>query len=249
MIDLAPLERHKKMALLASGGKDSTACLYLLRDHLDRIKVYTLDTGDLLPEVRDVVCQIEAMCPHFVRIETNVRAWIAANGLPSDLIPHSAHPVARRMGEERTVLVPRYDCCWHNLMEPLFRRVVEDGNTLLIRGSKSVDMNRLPMASGDVLDGIELWLPIQDWSNDEVFAYLRSVGAPLSRVYDYVTNSPECARCSAWWGEKRAAYLRQYHPALFDDYRCRMTAVMRELQAPLTNLATEMLALGGLADG
>ncbi len=249
MIDFAVLDRHKNVAISYSGGKDSTAVIYLLRECLDRITVYHLSTGDLLPETEDVVRQIEAMCPRFVRIETNVSAWIDAHGMPSDLIPHSAHPIGRWMGEERTALVPRYDCCFQNLMKPIYQRIKADGCTLLIRGTKAIDMRQLPVASGEAPDGVELWYPLLDWSNADVFAYLKHVGAPVSRIYQHVTQSPDCARCSAWWSEHRAAYLRQYHPALFDDYRARMTAVMRELQGPLTNLATEMVALGGLADG
>ena len=246
---MSPLDRHKRICLSVSGGKDSLACAYLLRSHAEQITAYHLDTGDLLPEVMETVEHVRGMYPHFVTVRSDVQGWIKTHGLPTDLMPHSAHPVARWMGEERTVLVPRYDCCHANLMMPLYERIKADGNTLLIRGTKAVDMNRLPFKSGDTPDGIEFWYPLEGWSNADVFAYLRSVDAPICRVYEHVTNAPECSRCSAWWGEKRASYLKQFHPALFDDYRHRMTLVMRELQVPLTNLATEVGDMGGLADG
>lgn len=237
-----PLTRHSRAALLLSGGKDSLACFYLLKGMglLPRVTVYHLDTGDLLPEVRDIVAQVEAEAPFFVRVNTDARGWIAANGLPSDLVPYGQHGIGRQMGDARAAIVHRYDCCAANLMLPLFTRVKADGHTLSIRGTKRVDMRTLPAADGDVMDGIEIWLPLQDWSHERVFAYLREQGAPICRVYDYVTNAPECARCPAWWGEKRAAYLREFHPALFEDYRAGLAAVLHEIGPSIENLAAEV---------
>lgn len=240
MIDISAFDRHEKIALCASGGKDSLACVYLLRPYLDRLTVYHMDTGDLLPEVMEIVNHVEAMVPYFIRIKGDVRSWIAENGMPTDLLPHSAHAVGQSMGEHATRLVTRYHCCYNNLMMPLFNRVVGDGNTLVIRGTKAVDMKRLPMKSGDVDGGIEIMLPLQDWSHEDVFAYLRSVGAPICRVYDHVTNAPECARCSAWWGEQRAAYLKRYHPDIWQDYAARLRAVAAEIAEPMRTLEAEL---------
>jgi phosphoadenosine phosphosulfate reductase len=240
MIDLSPLERHEKIALSFSGGKDSLTCVYLLRPYLDRVTIYHLDTGDQLPEQREVVAYVQAFAPHFVRIQGNVLRWIDQHGLPTDLLPASAHPIGQAMGEHRVKLVSRYDCCYLNLMAPLYTRMREDGNTLLIRGTKSVDMHRLPVASGDVLDGIELWYPLQDWTHDQVLAYLRKVGAPVSRVYDHVIDSPECARCTAWWSEDRQkSYLRRYHPELWRDYCRRLLTIVNEISEPLEHLKRE----------
>jgi len=240
-------DRHERIALSFSGGKDSLACAYLLRDYADRITCYHLDTGDLLPEVMDIVEHVRGLYPQFETVQSDVQRWIATHGLPTDLLPHSAHPVAREMGEERTALVPRYDCCHANLMLPLYERIKKDGNSLLIRGVKSVDMARQPYRSGDCPDGIEFWYPIEDWTHADVMAYLRHVEAPICRVYSFVENSPECARCSAWWGERRAAYLQRFHPELFEGYRARMRLVLRELHAPMHHLAREVENLGGLA--
>lgn len=238
-MDTSPLDRHERIALYFSGGKDSLAVLYLLRDHLHRVTVYHRDTGDLLPEVREVVDHARAMAPNFVTIQGDVLGWIAENGAPSDLVPYTAHEVSAARGELARI-VPRYDCCARNLMLPLHERVKADGCTLAIRGTKRADMPQLPMTSGETLDGLELWLPILEWSHDQVFAYLRSVGAPIPRIYDEAVNAPECARCTAWWSEKRAAYLRRHHPDLFGEYQRRLHAVFDELAPSMAALAGEL---------
>lgn len=248
-MDLSPFAQHERIALSFSGGKDSLAVYYLLREHKHRFTVYHCNTGDLLPEQSEVVAHVRADAVNFVEVKTDAIGWINQNGLPTDLLPHTAHWVGREMGEPGVPLVSRYDCCWSNLMEPTYRRVAEDGNTLLIRGTKAADMKRLPKLSGSTSDGITLWYPLQDWTNDQVFAYLREQGAPISRVYDHVTNSPECARCTAWWGEKRGDYLRRYHPDLWRDYSSRLGLVVGEINKALAPLIQEMSDTGQPAEG
>lgn len=240
----AALARHKRVACGVSGGKDSTAAAYLLRPHWHRIRFYHLDTNDLLPEVQDVVRQLAAILPNLTIIRSDVAGWIAANGLPSDLVPHSAHAVGQMMAEGPRI-TSRYDCCYANLMNPIYQRIRRDGNTLLIRGTKRADMNRLPMRSGQCLDGIELLLPLEDWSNADVMDYLREAGAPVSTAYSHFVDLPECATCSAWWREGRAAYLREHHPALFHVYRERMAAVLEAVGPVTAAMASELKEMVG----
>lgn len=242
---MSQLTRHDKIALAFSGGKDSLAIVYMLRPHLDRITLYHLDTGDLLPEIRAIVGHVKAFAPHFVHIHGNVTGWIEANGMPTDLLPYSAHDVGRVAGQEGIRLTSRYSCCYANLMLPVWERIKADGNTLVIRGTKAVDQKRIPAKSGETHDGIEIWNPIEGWSHEDVFDYLKAMGAPHNRIYDYMTNAPECARCPAWWGEGRAAYLKQFHPELFADYAARLRAVTGEIIESVNNLNREL----GVANG
>ncbi len=121
-------------------------------------------------------------------------------------------------------------------------RMIEDGITLVIRGSKHADMKRLPFASGRTDTLYDLWLPIADWSHEDVFSYLREVGAPLPEIYQHMTNAPECATCPAWNNEKRAAYLRDRYPDLFDEYRLKLHAVASLIKPVLECLSLELEA-------
>ena len=239
MIDLSPMDGHEKIALSFSGGKDSTAVLHLLREYLDRITVYHLDTGDLLPEMREAVERVRVTVPRFVRIEGDVSGWIAHNGIPSDLVSYASHPVGRAMGEEARPLISRYDCCYSNIMWPLFQRVYDDGMTLLLRGTKRADMPRLPAEPGETVTGVTLWYPLLDWTDADVFAYLRAEGVPLPRFYDYTSNPGDCARCSAWWSEGRGAYLKKFHPKLWADYDARLQVIIDAVAPSLALLRKE----------
>jgi phosphoadenosine phosphosulfate reductase len=147
------------------------------------------------------------------------------------------------MGMGRRPLVDRYTCCYANLMLPMHERMLADGVTLAIRGTKRADLPRLPAVSGDVSLGYELWLPLENWSHAEVFEYLRSVDAPICRVYEHQVNAPECSTCTAWWSEGRAAYLSRFHPDRFDKYQARLALVAAEV-APHWQLLTKEMSDG-----
>lgn len=239
-IDPAPvLAPHCNIGLHFSGGKDSLAVAYLLRPYWEQITFYHLDAGDLLPEVREIVAQIAAKVPRFERINANSRAWAALNGQPSDLVPYTGTPPAMMMGG-KVRISGRWDCCGANLWIPMHARMVADGVSLVIRGTKRADMTRLPAGSGDKSMGYELWLPIEDWSHEDVFAYLREVGAPINRIYQSTVNSPECATCPAWWNEGRADYLSKHHPELFAIYRRRLETVAGEVLPVFAALKSEL---------
>lgn len=232
------LEAHRNIGLQFSGGKDSLAVAHLLRPHWDRVTFYHVDTGDLLPEVREIVDGIAAEVPNFRRIQTDIARWIAAVGLPSDLVPTSSTAAGLAIGASSQRIVDRFDCCASNIMAPMHQRMVADGVTLVIRGTKRADMARLPHEGGHTPD-YYIWLPLKEWSDADVFGYLRSVGAPICRVYENGAQSPECATCPAWWSEKRGAYLRQHHPDLFATYRARLATVSREIAPHVRALQME----------
>jgi phosphoadenosine phosphosulfate reductase len=244
VVDFSLLEQHPgRSAVSFSGGKDSTLLVWLLREagRLGDVTVYHTDPGDFFPELREHIAEVESWCPNFIRIQTNSQAWGRENGWPSDLVPHSSHFLGQQM-EEGPRLSARYDCCFANLMWPLYSRIKADGHTLLLRGTRRSDMKRLPVKTGDNPDGVELFYPIQEWTEDQVFAFVKEHGVPLPRYYDHFRQGPDCARCTAWWGENRAAYLRDHHPELFMDYQERMTVIAGAVARPLLNLQRELQA-------
>lgn len=238
---MTPLDRHGRGALHFSGGKDSLALVYLLRPHWDRLTLYHVDAGDLLPEVREIVDMVEGMVPDFRRIETSSAKSMTTIGMPSDLVPTTSTAFGLVIGASKQRLIDRFDCCAINLMMPMHHRMIEDRMPLVIRGTKRADLARLPAVSGDTSLGYELWLPLQEWSHDQVFDFLREVGAPICRVYEHRVNAPECATCPAWWSEGRAEYLAKHHPDLFAIYRAKLAIVAREVTPHWRALEKELI--------
>jgi 3'-phosphoadenosine 5'-phosphosulfate sulfotransferase (PAPS reductase)/FAD synthetase len=89
-----------------------------------------------------------------------------------------------------------------------------------------------------------LWLPINDWSDDEVHEYLRETGAPISPLYPHFKSIPDCARCPAWWTGLRGPYLKEHHPELFADYARDIRVIAKEIAAPINALRTELRETG-----
>ena len=236
-MDWSRLDHHDRIAVSFSGGKDSTLVLWLLREAglLDRVTVYHQDTGDLFPEVVAHVAAVAAWCKSFIHLRSDARGWATIHGEPSDLVPYSAHPIGQARHDGGRV-AHRFDCCAANLMMPLHERVLGDGNTLVIRGTRDVDMPHLPVVSGDVVDGVEYLYPIQAWTDDEVFAFIAAHKIPLPSLYDHFRQGPECATCPAWWNVDNGPYLRARHPGLHAEYEARMSRVVGEVVPCLRHL-------------
>ena len=175
-----------------------------------------------------------------MRINTDSNAWREKTGYPSDLVPTNCSPSGVMIGLSDRRIVDRFDCCINNIMGPMHARMVADGITLVIRGAKRADFKRMPAENGPTGLGYDLLLPLLEWSHEDVFAYLREVGAPVCRVYEAKVNAPECATCTGWWEEGRAAYLGKYHPELAKEYQRKLGIVMKEIEPHLRTLQTEI---------
>ncbi|MNS68231.1 Dimethylglycine N-methyltransferase [compost metagenome] len=239
--------RHDRVGLQFSGGRDSTATLYLLREYWPQLTVYHVDAGDQFPETRAIVGKVRdevlAAGGRFEVIHSNVHESRRVNGWPTDLLPADNTPFGRRVAGEEMPLVGRYECCAHNIMLPMHQRVLADGCTLLIRGQRDSDYVAPPLRSGDTSEGLEFLYPIQNWSGEDVERYLRENGLPVAEFYpEGIKRASDCMTCTAWWDDGRAQYLRRFHPEQHKIFIDRAILVRNAVAKQLQWLDHEMEA-------
>lgn len=218
--------RHENIALQVSGGRDSLACLYLLKPYWHRLTVYWCNTGAPFPETVKIMGAVRALVPRFVEIEGDQPAVVAGFGLPSDIVPASATPIGLMgSGGAGPLIQDRYSCCSRVFMLPMHERMVADGITLVIRGQKAADALKSPIRSGHVDLGIEYLFPIEDWTAADVMDFLKAEGAPIPRFYEMLDGAPDCTTCSAYWENGAAKYLKRYHPEAFAEVQRRLDII------------------------
>lgn len=237
------IARHERIALQVSGGRDSLACLYLMRDHWDRMTVYWVNTGATFPETLDVMEQVRTMVPRFIEIDGRQPEVITAYGMPSDIVPAS-HTAIGIMGSngDGPLMQDRYSCCANVIMLPLHRRMIEDGITLIVRGQKGSDHLKGPLQSGATSEGIEYLFPIENWTTAQVMAYLGSQDAPVPRFYEMMDGAPDCMNCSAYWEAGAASYLKRYHHEAYQDVQRRLDVIQIAVAGSIANFNKEISA-------
>lgn len=248
-IDFSRLDGHERIVLQFSGGKDSLALLCLFKAHLGRMTVLHCDTRDQLPEMQRLVDVVEANVPAFQRVKSDAPAWIAKHGLPSDLVPIRCHPIVAFIHREAGhPIVPMTDCCNANRWQPMNAALAELRPSLVIHGQRRTDfMGWDKTMQGDTADtpgGWKSWAAISEWSDDDVMAYLREVGAPILPWYSHRPHAPECATCPASWSEGRGAYLRKHHPDLADRYAGYLKIHATETKPVVDQFLSEWQSLG-----
>jgi phosphoadenosine phosphosulfate reductase len=227
------------VALEFSGGRDSLACLYLLKPWLDGITVYWLDSGDNFPETYTLVDRLRAWIPNFVTVKTNRDEILATDGWPTDVMPAQNSDMGMLVDNPRLVLQSRYDCCAKVIMTPLHQAVVSDKVNVIIRGQRLSDKQQNPIRHGENFSGIRYLYPIDEWSDEDVMDYLQDVGAPIPPYYSVLSSAPDCMTCTGWLEEGRSRYMRDKHPTAYAEYQRRLRLIATELQPHLENLLEE----------
>jgi 3'-phosphoadenosine 5'-phosphosulfate sulfotransferase (PAPS reductase)/FAD synthetase len=227
----ASLARHSRAVLQFSGGKDSTALLFALRPWLDRIEVVHLDTGGQLPHVAEHVQKVAAAVGAkltIVRPTEPVMQFTERTGLPADVLPIWRTPGLAWLSRDSVgqLVQPAVTCCDAMIFQPLMQHLAATGATLVLRGAKACDARR-GVPSGTVEGGIEVQNPLWNWTDDDVFAYLGQVGAPVLPHYAAgVGDGIDCWACTAFltadYGLPRVRHIRDHYPELWPVLRDRL---------------------------
>jgi phosphoadenosine phosphosulfate reductase len=168
-----------------------------------RIEIFTLDTGRMHA---DTLALVEATRAKYGRGITVFQ--------PRSEAVHQYVTVHGRDAFYDSVDL-RKACCEIRKVEPL-RRALNGKKAWLtgMRREQSVTRAELAQQSFDAVFGLEKFNPLTDWSEDEVWAYLKQYNVPYNALYDQGYRSIGCAPCSRpvvtgedvragrWWWEQ-----------------------------------------------
>ena len=212
--------RHEKVALMFSGGKDSLACLHLIEKYLDKTVVLWVNTGANFPEIEQMMQEIRAKVPFFLEIKTNQPESVKLKGHPVDVVPVNYTELGQSVTSIKDLKLRSYfECCSENFWIPCNNEIRKLGITGVIRGQRNSEGHRAPIKSGHIENGIEYHLPIESWKDSEVIDYLRSKGVVIDERLSMAHSSLDCWNCTAYMAESadRFKYIQKHHPSKYES--------------------------------
>lgn len=226
-----------KQALAFSGGKDSMACLHLLREEL-ACAIY-VDTGFTYPETRELVNYAAGLLPLYV-VQTDRQAQNARYGLPSDLVPINWTLLGQQVTAPKAVTIQSYlQCCYENLAAPLLAKAKELNVTHLVFGQRRDETYRGPAKHGDVVEGIVRLHPIEAWTAQQVLDYLITKMDIPPHYRFTAQTSLDCFDCTGYAGEsgERLAWTKRLYPERYKAYEARNTLLIQTLRTAMQETA------------
>lgn len=198
------------MMINFSGGKDSLAVLHLFRNEITQ--VFFADTGFNYPHMLDFIdrtCEKYKLPLLHVKAYTDVETYTAETGLPSDIVPIGPNP---------TGLQSVVECCNRMTWEPLQNYALGGGIKTVLRGQKKCDHHK-GLGSEFKWSGITFLNPIWEWSDDDVFAYLKENDVEMAEHYKEMNESFDCWNCTGHLSHegagRRLEYTKKHYPELW----------------------------------
>jgi phosphoadenosine phosphosulfate reductase len=166
------------------------------------IGIFSLETGRLHPETLEVLDKVKAKYDYQIALfrpqPEAVEAYVAQNGL-------NAFYNSVEM---------RRECCRVRKVEPLGRALA--GNKAWVTGQRraqSTTRAELHVQEDDAAHNMVKFNPLADWSETDVWNYIRDNGVPYNALHDQGYPSIGCAPCTRaiepgedvragrWWWE------------------------------------------------
>jgi phosphoadenosine phosphosulfate reductase len=200
---LKEIEQDYSPAILASSfGAEDMVLMDLICKHAPGIEIFTLDTGRLPKETYDLMQQLKT---HY---DKDVQVFFPQAGAIENFVTSNG-PNAFYDSVEL-----RKQCCGIRKVEPLNRALKGKKAWLTgMRRSQSVTRAELPVSEWDDDHGLQKFSPLTDWSNGNVWAYIRAFEVPYNKLHDEGYASIGCAPCTRaitagediragrWWWE------------------------------------------------
>jgi phosphoadenosine phosphosulfate reductase len=187
------------------GAEDMVLTDLILKQGLP-VEIFSLDTGRLPVETYDLMGQVEAHYGAKLKVyfpdATAVENYVRTEGI---------NAFYRSMDLRKA-------CCHIRKVEPLKRALAGKKAWITgLRAAQSTTRTGLPVREFDAGNGLEKLNPLTDWSEAEVWAYLRVNNVPYNALHEQFYPSIGCAPCTRavaigediragrWWWEDPTA--------------------------------------------
>jgi phosphoadenosine phosphosulfate reductase len=213
------MNRHDRVVLQFSAGKDSAACLKLLRPFLSKVEVIWANPGDPYPEVVEYMSHIRSSVPHFTEATGSVKRFISEWGYPADAAPFEGSALGRLASGNKIKIIPLNQCCAHNMWGPMWEATKRAKVTGVIRGQKESDPLKAPLGGFVKVGDYEYFMPLHNWTDAQVFEYL---GDEVPQSYKRgLKTSLDCKSCTAYAGHNpgRLVDLAIVDPKTYDEIK------------------------------
>jgi phosphoadenosine phosphosulfate reductase len=200
---LKEIEQNYSPAVLATSfGAEDMVLMDLICKHAPGIEIFTLDTGRLPKETYELMQTVKTHYNKEVQIyfpdAGQIETFVTSNG------PNAFYDSVEM----------RKQCCGIRKVQPLNRALTDKKAWLTgMRRSQSVTRAELPVSEWDEDHGLQKFSPLTDWSNGNVWAYIRAFDVPYNKLHDEGYASIGCAPCTRaitagediragrWWWE------------------------------------------------
>jgi phosphoadenosine phosphosulfate reductase len=209
----AVVAEYKNVCYANSLGSESIVLTDLIWEAVPEIEIFSIDTGRLFPETYDLMERLQQHYGRSLRIyypeAAELERWVGKNGINGF----------------RDGLEQRRGCCVVRKVEP-FRRAVSGRGAWVtgIRRSQSPSRALAAPIEWDGEYGLHKVSPLLDWSEREIWDYIRKKRLPYNKLHDIGFPSIGCAACTRavqpgedlrsgrWWWERADSRECGLHP-------------------------------------
>ena len=204
---------YKNVCYANSLGSESIVLTDLIWGSVPEIDIFSIDTGRLYPETYDLIERVQQRYGRALTIyypkTSELESWVGENGINGF----------------RDGLEQRRGCCVVRKVEP-FRRAVSGRGAWVtgIRRGQSASRALASPVEWDGEYGLYKVSPLLEWSENEIWEYIRKKRLPYNALHDRGFPSIGCAPCTRavqpgedersgrWWWERSDSRECGLHP-------------------------------------
>jgi phosphoadenosine phosphosulfate reductase len=209
----AAVRTHERVVYANSLGSEAMVLTDIIASHLPEIEIFSIDTGRLPEETHDLLARLERRYGRRIRLvypdSMALQSLVGAQGVN---------------GFQKSVAA-RLTCCEVRKVEP-FKRAIAGFNAWVtgVRREHSATRAQGATEEWDAQYGLYKLSPLLDWSEEQVWQYIRAHRLPYSALHDRQYTSIGCAPCTRaiqpgehhragrWWWEESASRECGLHP-------------------------------------